>query len=197
MCLLKYFLLIHTISTLFYEYLTDMPPKWSSQWWARWLQNDLLFLQCFLIISGLLHWSYFNLTSCLSLLCTSRGREALREGLPILRMEVLGGERGRCCCRGRGWLQVHIATGARLFGPRRATPSRWLSVHTGTFTACHFPTEGVEVGKGCGRKESVWDRIKRNDRWKQKKATGRKEENVWILRGKGRPENKKKKQKTW
>lgn len=76
-------------------------------------------------------------------------------GLSILRMEVLGVERGRCWCWSRG-LEVHVTTGARLFGPGRAMAARRVPVHTGTLTTCHFPTAGREGGhQGERRKDGT------------------------------------------
>lgn len=75
--------------------------------------------------------------------------------MPILRMEVLGGERGRCCCRGGGRLEVHVATGAGLFGPRRAAAPRRVPVHASTLTASHFPTEGRGEEEGEGGRGKV------------------------------------------
>lgn len=60
---------------------------------------------------------------------------------------MLGGERGGWCCRGSGRLEVHVTTRARLFGPRRATASGRLAVHTGALAAPNFPTKGVKVGE--------------------------------------------------
>lgn len=62
---------------------------------------------------------------------------------------MLGGERGRCCRRGRR-LEVHITTGAGLFGPGRAAAARRVPVHTCTLATSHFPTVGREVGRGWG-----------------------------------------------
>lgn len=107
----------------------------------------------------------------------------------ILRMEVLGGERGRCCC-GRNRLEVHITTGAGLFGPGRAAAPRGVPVHASTLATCHFPTVGREGGRGLGRdekrkgqrggkeeleKEKKEGTNARKDRWirkKEKKGAG-------------------------
>lgn len=81
-------------------------------------------------------------------------------GLSILRMEALGVERGRCWCCSRG-LEVHVTTGARLFGPGRAMAARRVPVHTGTLTTCHFPTAGREGGNEGERDTKGWNGHKR------------------------------------
>lgn len=66
-------------------------------------------------------------------------------------MEVLRGQRGRSCCRRRR-LQVHVATGARLF-TRRATPPRRVPVHAGALAASYFPALWREGKRGRGGQE--------------------------------------------
>lgn len=85
-------------------------------------------------------------------------------GLSILRMEELGVERGRCWCRSR-WLQVHVATGAGLFGPGRAMAAGRVPVHTGTLATCHFPTAGREGGNRDERERK--GRSEKKKRWKE------------------------------
>lgn len=94
-------------------------------------------------------FSDLSIIHSLSLLCTHPIREALKGGLSILRMEMLGVEQDRCCCCCQR-LEVHITTGARLFGPGRATASGGVPVHAGTLTTRHFPIVGREGG---GRNE--------------------------------------------
>lgn len=75
---------------------------------------------------------------------------------------MLGTERGRCCCHCRRWLEVHVTTGTRLFGPGRATATRGVSVHTSTLATCHFPTARREgkVGEDGGRLRKGFGRTK-------------------------------------
>lgn len=131
---------------------------------------DLPLLPLLLIIL-----TVFRSLDSLSLLCTCPVREALNGGWSILRMEVLGAEQGRCRCCCCQWLKVHVTTGARLFGPGRATASRGVPVHTGTLTTCHFPTVGREGGgkneEGCGE---IW----RNQYKKERRMEGKDKETI-------------------
>lgn len=102
--------------------------------------------------------------------CCAAVREASQVGLSILRMEELGVERGRCWCCSRG-LEVHVTTGARLFGPGRAMAAGRVPVHTGTLTTCHFPTAGREGGNQGERDTEGWNEHKRREKWDNKRRS--------------------------
>lgn len=74
----------------------------------------------------------------------------VKGGLSILQVGVLGAERGGCGCRGGGRLEVHITTGAGLFGSGRGAAPRGVPVHASTLTTRHFPTVGREDGETMG-----------------------------------------------
>lgn len=112
---------------------------------------------------------------------------------------MLGGKRGRRCCHGRWRLEVHIATGARLFGPGRATAPRGVPVHTGTLAAPHFPTAEGRVGEDGGedKEEKERGRVEEKKmRWgKESEDKCGKELNVRVIGERSKRKKVKQEQK--